>query len=185
MKKGFTLIELLIATSIYAILSIAIYATFSSGMGVWRRAGEINIAQRRNTLRIEKLSRELRQTFSFKDIGFYGSKDKIYFPAIQDLEITRITYFFDAGKKIVFRSSERLSDILSQEKEEQKLQPKTFTYLADIDKLTISYFYFDLQKNAYLWKDDWIQENPPLAVKFDIISGETSYATTIFIPTAS
>lgn len=184
MKKAFTLIELLIVTTIFSIVSIAVYATFSSGMNVWRRSKEINIEQERALLKIEKLGRELRQTFNFKDIDFYGSKDKLQIPAIVDFEVARITYFFDADKKILFRSCDRLADILTAKEKKEELESKPVVYLSNADKLSFSYFYFDMQKSAYLWKEDWEQNNPPLAVKLDITVKDETYATTIFIPTA-
>lgn len=187
MKRAFTLIELLIVVAIFSIVSIAVYATFSSGLRVWRRAQDVNITERKDLLRIEKLSREIRQALNFKDIDFDGSKDKICFAEIVDSEITRITYFFDADKKMLFRSVDKLADILAAKEENETLESKPLPYLANIDKLSFSYLYFDLQKNSYLWKEEWVEEeqrNLPLAIKLEMTVNKQSHATTIFIPTA-
>lgn len=179
---SFTIIELLITMAIFAVVSAAVYATFSSGMNVWRRLRDTGIAQEKILLRNEKFSRELRQAFNFTEIGFSGSKNRIYFPAVIDSELTRITYFFEADKKAIFRSSERLADIIAA-----KSTPAAAVYLANTDNLNFSYFYFDSQKSAYLWKDDWQAGFPagmPLAVKLNIASGDKTYETTIFIPAA-
>lgn len=184
-ESGFTLIELLIVLAIFSIVSIAVYATLSSGLRVWRRAQEVSIPERKDLLRIEKLSRELRQTFDFKDIDFYGHKDRLQLPAIVDADIVRVTYSFDADKKILFRSVDKLADILAAEEKNETLESKPLPYLSNVDKLSFSYFHFDLQKNGYFWKEDWVeQRNLPLAVKLDITVNKQSHATTIFIPIA-
>lgn len=185
MRKGFTIIELLIVTTIFSIVSIAVYATFGSGMRVWRRAQEINISERKVLLRMEKLSRELRQTFDFKDIGFSGYKDKLNFAAIIDGDIVRINYSLDASQKIIFCTVDKLADILESKEKNETLQSKPLSFISAVDKLSFSYFYFDLQKNAYSWKEDWQEGSLPLAVKLEItVNNSSSYATTIFIPTA-
>ena len=179
---GFTLIELLITVTIFTVVSIAVYATFNSGMTIWRRAKDTNAQERQFLLKIEKLSRELRQSFNYNDIAFNASKNKIQFPSAIDSEIWRIIYSFDKDKKILFRSTDKLVDILAADKKE--LEPKFSSYLLDIDSLSFSYLIFDLQKKAYIWKEDWQQNNLPIAVKLSITAKDKTYATTVIIPTA-
>jgi prepilin-type N-terminal cleavage/methylation domain-containing protein len=180
--NGFTLIELLITVSIFSVVSIAIYATFNSGMTVWRRAKETNAQDRQFLLKIEKLSRELRQAFNYNDIVFTAGKDRIQFPSIIDSDICRIIYSFDGSKKIIFRSSEKLADILKTEK--AGLEPESSAYFSGVDNLSFSYLAFDMLKKTYIWQEDWKQDNLPIAVKISITTKAKTYATTIVIPTA-
>lgn len=180
--RGFTLVELLITVAIFSIVSVAVYATFNSGMSVWRRAKDTNAQQRKFILRIEKLSRELRQSFNFNDIAFSAGKNKIQFPSVIDSDICRIIYSYDENKKILFRSLDKLADILAQEKKE--LEPKFSAYLVDVEGLSFSYLSFDLSKKAYIWNEEWQQNNLPVAVKLSLTVKQKTYVTTIVIPTA-
>jgi len=181
-QRAFTLTELLITVTIFAVVSLAIYATFNSGMTVWRRAKDTNTEQRKFLLKTEKLSRELRQAFSFNDIAFSATKSKIQFPSVIDSDICRITYFFDANKKILYRSCDKLADILAQDK--KKLEPNLSSYLPGIDNVSFYCLVFDLQKKSYVWKEDWQQVNLPVAVKVNITTKDKHYAATIIIPSA-
>lgn len=185
-KKCFTLIELLITVSIFSAVSIAIYAAFSSGMRIWRRVEKFNLADIRNIMKIEKLNKELRQVFIFKekDIVFSGKKDQIQFPAVIDSEINNVAYSFDAGSKMVLRGAVKLSDILSAKEKKKELPPNMAPYLTKVDEFSIAYFYYDIVKAAYLWKDEWKENILPVAVKFNMIFENEPYSTTIFIPSA-
>ncbi len=185
-KKSFTLIELLITVTIFSAVSIAIYATFNSGMRIWRRVEKFNLADIRNLIKIEKLNKELRQVFIFKekDIAFSGKKDQIQFPAVIDSEINNVAYSFDAGGKMVLRGAVKLSDILAAKEKKEELPPNTAPYLTKVDEFSISYFYYDIKKSAYSWKDEWKENSLPAAVKFNIIFENEPYSTTIFIPSA-
>lgn len=179
---GFTLIELLITVAIFSVISIAVYATFNSGMTVWRRAKETSGEERSYLLRIEKLSRELRQAFNSSDIAFSADKNKIQFASVIDSDICRVIYSFDQDKKILSRCNDKLADILAADKKE--LDPQFLSYLSDIDSLTLSFLIFDLSKNAYTWKEEWKESILPIAVKVTITSKAKTYATIIIIPVA-
>lgn len=180
--RAFTLVEVLITAAIFSVVSIAIYATFNSGMTVWRRAQSANIEDRKLILKIEKIGRELRQAFISNDIVFKADKNKVQFSSVIDSEIWRIIYSFDENSKILLRSSDKLAEILAGEKKE--LEPKFVSYISDIDKLSLSYLIFDLQKNSYIWKEEWPQNTLPVAIKFNITIKDKTYASTIIIPTA-
>ncbi|MBU1090252.1 MAG: prepilin-type N-terminal cleavage/methylation domain-containing protein [Candidatus Omnitrophica bacterium] len=186
MKKGLTLIELLIATTIFALVSIAVYGTFNSGMSVWRRANELNLEQRRFMIRLEKFSRELRQVFNYPNIDFLGSEDGLSFAQVLDSEIVRVTYYFDQDKEALLRGVDNLPDILELE-EGEELRADLVSYLSGIDELNFSYFYFDIEEESYLWKEEWVKENSglPIAIKLEITTKDKkNYAETVFIPTA-
>ncbi|MFH1355002.1 MAG: prepilin-type N-terminal cleavage/methylation domain-containing protein [Candidatus Omnitrophota bacterium] len=178
---GFTLVELLIAASIYAIVSIAVYSTFSTGMNIWRRAKEVNLEQSRIAIKLERLSRELRQTFNFSEIRFLGTEEEISFAQVQDSGIVRMSYAFDQGDDALLRSIDTLVDILQGLPEGSEPEE----YIEEIEALKFSYFYFDLAENLYLWTEVWDQIGLPLAVKLEITTeDEKTYVRTVFIPTA-
>lgn len=181
-QPGFTLVELLITMTIFSVVSIAVYATFNSGMSVWRRAKEVNAEERMFLLRVEKLSRELRGSFISGDIPFSLAKNKIQFSSVIDSDISRIIYSFDENKKALLRSSDKLASILAADKKE--LEPEFLAFLSPVDTLSFSCLYFDLQKNSYAWKEEWPDNYFPIAVKVSMTSKDKTYAATIIIPAA-
>jgi prepilin-type N-terminal cleavage/methylation domain-containing protein len=183
---GFTFIEVLIASTIFAVISIAVYGTFNSGMNIWRRAENFNLEGRKRLLKLEKINRELRNTFVFRkqELYFNGDKSRIEIPVIADSEINKVTYRFDPAKKTLFRSSTTLADIAAAKEKKETITSREAPYISDVDGVTYSYFYFDLQKAAYAWRDDWQQEILPLAVKINITFINETYTASIFIPSA-
>ncbi len=183
-KKSFTLIELLITVTIFSVVSIVIYSTFDSGMRIWHRIEKFNLADIRNIMKMEKLNRELRQAFVFKekDIAFLGKKDQVKFSVVIDSEVNEVAYFFDPASKAVLRSAEKLADILAVKEKKEGLSLKLIPYIEEVSEFSLSYFYYDIIKAAYLWKDEWKENTLPLAVKLNMILKNETYSTTVFIP---
>lgn len=168
--------------AIFSLVSIAVYSTFSSGMSVWRLA--MNTGSSNILLKTEKLSRELRQSFYFKDSVFSGTKDSLSFPSRINQEAFRLAYFFDPVKNTLLRSSDSLTDVINAAKKNEEVAQNPAVYLSEVKKLSFSYFYFDSIKGSYLWKDDWDSNFLPLAVKIEISGKDSYYAKTVFIPSA-
>lgn len=185
-ELAFTLIELLITVTIFSAVAIVIYGTFNSGMRIWRRAENLNLSEIKNLMKIEKMSRELRQTYVFKgkDIAFTGDKNKIQFPAMLDSEICNVIYSFDPDKKIFLRGAQKLADIISMAKDKKEADPNLTPYINEINEFKFSYFYFDIKKGTYAWKEEWKENTLPFAVKFNIIIENEPFTTTVLIPSA-
>ena len=102
-NKAFTLVELLIAVSIFSVVSIAIYSTFSSGSSVLRRIKNIDLAQQKILLKAERFSRQLREQPDCRKKLFLGAKSKISFAGNLNYFPSRITYYFDGPSLCLMR----------------------------------------------------------------------------------
>ena len=184
-KAGVTFVEMLLAASIFAVAGLAIYTTFSSGMKTWRKAKDLSLKSRGQTLKIEKMKRELRQAFLFRkdEIAFSGTKVKINLPAIIDSKVNRLTYSFDPGQNAILRNTEKLEDILASPEGQGGLMTDT-PYISGVKEFNLAYFYLDTQKSAYAWKDDWQEDYLPTAMRLNIGFEDEKYSETIFIPSA-
>ncbi|MFH0828161.1 MAG: prepilin-type N-terminal cleavage/methylation domain-containing protein [Candidatus Omnitrophota bacterium] len=184
--KGFTFIEVIIASTIFAVISIAVYGVFNSGMNIWRRAENFNLEGRKRILRLEKINKELRCAFVFKknEVFLNGNKTSLQIPVIIDSEINEVTYRFDPARKALLRSVNRLPEIITAKQENDTLAPRETPYINEVENLAYSYYYFDLQKAEYVWGEDWRQGVLPLAVKINIIFEDEAYNSSIFIPSA-
>jgi prepilin-type N-terminal cleavage/methylation domain-containing protein len=180
---GFSLMELLIAVSIFSVVSIAIYSTFSSGAAVLRRVKNIDLVQQKILLKQERFARELRTQPSYSKQLFLGSKTKISFPGSVDYLPTRITYYFDPSSFCLMRAVDKLSQIITSEgKVEEGLKSEPLIFLPKIKEVQFSYLLFDLKKNEYSWLDEWLYDYLPVAVRLSIINGNQEYVSTILLP---
>jgi len=183
--RAFSLVELLIAVSIFAVVSIAVYSTFSSGLDVLRKVKNIDLAQQMFLLKQERFAKDLRQTVLLRKPLFLGSKDKVSFGAIVNDWPCRLTYAFDNSAGSLTRNTDKLSDILTSEgKIEVESKSKPTVFIPKVKKAEFSYLYLDLKKNVYSWTEEWKEKFLPLAVKLNISIGNQDYATTVFLPTA-
>jgi prepilin-type N-terminal cleavage/methylation domain-containing protein len=183
--KAFTLVELLIAVSIFAVVSIAIYSTFSSGAAVLRRVKNTDFTQQKILLKTERFSRELREQAVYKKNLFQGSMTKISFLANSDYIPCRITYYYDSSSLCLMRVVDKLSLIITPEgKVDPEFKSKPQVFLSKVKKVKFAYLYLDLKKNEYSWADGWLQDNLPVAVKLTVGTGNQEYDSTIFLPTA-
>lgn len=177
------MVELLIAVSIFSVVSIAIYSTFSSGSAVLRRVKDIDLRQQKILLKVEMFSRQLREQPACRKQLFLGSEIKISFPANSDYIPCRITYYFDNSSLCLMRVVDKLSEIITPEgKVDVELKSKPQVFLSKVKAVKFSYLYLDLKKNEYSWIDEWGQDYLPVAVKFTISSEDQEYASTIFLP---
>lgn len=178
--RAFTLVELLIAVGIFSVVSIAIYATFSSGSSVLRRLKNTDLTQQRILLKTERLSRELREQPASRKQLFRGDKTKISFCANLDYFPCRLTYYFDSLSGTLKRVVDKLNEIIdSGGNLDPELRSPGIVFLPKVEEVRFSYLYLDLSKNAYLWTDQWEFDYLPLAVKFIISSQKQNYESTV------
>ncbi|MDO8489087.1 MAG: prepilin-type N-terminal cleavage/methylation domain-containing protein [Candidatus Omnitrophota bacterium] len=184
--SGFTLVELLIAVAIFSVVSIAIFATFSSGASVLRRVKTIDFSRQKILLKIERFSRELRELPDCRKRLFLGNKTKISFPGNADYFPCRITYYFDSSALCLMRVVDKLSEIITPEsKVETEFKSKPEVFLSDVKGIKFRYLKKpDLNKNEYIWMDEWDQNYLPMpnAVELTINIADQEYVSTIFLP---
>ena len=182
--KGFTLVELLIVVSIFSVVSIAIYSTFSSGASILRRIKNIDFKQHKLLLKTERLSRELREQPNYKKLLFEGNKSRVSFAASLNYFPSRVTYYFDPSLSCLMRCEDKLDTIITPEgKIDPELKAKPAVFLPKVKAVDFSYFYFDLGKKDYLWVEVWKADFLPLAVKITVSTESQNYVSTIFLPT--
>ncbi|MFA5356805.1 MAG: prepilin-type N-terminal cleavage/methylation domain-containing protein [Candidatus Omnitrophota bacterium] len=185
-KRGFTLIELLIAISIFAVVSIGIYSVFSGGITVFSKVKNTDLAQQRLLLNVERFARELRQQPPCRRNLFSGSNERLSFSSFLDYSPARTTYYFDRARNAFMRAVERQSDIISPEGSidpEVKVKDAT-PALGNIKDARFYYLFLDLQKNDYVWLEEWPYDHLPVAIKAVIRDESREYTKTVFLPLA-
>jgi prepilin-type N-terminal cleavage/methylation domain-containing protein len=183
--NAFTLVELLIAVSIFSVVSIAIYSTFSSGVSVLRRLKNIDFVQQMILLKTERFSRELRELSGCRKQLFQGTKTKISFPGNVSYIPCRITYYFDSSSSCFMRVVDKLSQIITPDgKVDAQFKSEPLVFLSKIKEVKFSYLNLDLIKNQYNWTEEWPLDYLPVAVKVMVASQTQEYVFTVFLPKA-
>lgn len=186
MRKGFTLIELLLASAMAAVVGLAVYSTFYTGMSVWRRAGGISLQDKKRLIRMERLRKDLRQSFVFRgdEIPFEGTNTTVSFPAIVNSSVVRMVYSFDPKKGSLRKGVQGLPEIIAAKSKEEKPAPALAPFLDGVMDARVAYFSFDPTKGAYRWKESWEEKDAfPRAVRFTItFPGNETFNETVFVP---
>jgi len=166
-SRSFTLVELLIASSIFAVVMVALYAAFSSGVFGYRNINERVSAYQQARQVLGRINRDIRNSYAYSsgDTKFSGTADKVSFMALVDdyslLEFVRnvafVSYYLEGNTlmRLCRRSQECLKDSSRVKADEMG---------SDIDKLTFTYIYED--NGALKEADAWgFAKKLPAAVK--------------------
>lgn len=168
-NRGFTLVEILLAISLVAIVALALYGTFNSGLQVMSLTSRTTEEEDLNIF-FEKLSRDLQNAFHYANIPFQGQGDRLSFATtIQtdarlggDRGIGRVTYAYDPSERAILRTQEDINQIFEEETDAAQ------NVLSPLSSFRLEYYRYDVLKNSYEWKEEWEEAEEktlPLAVK--------------------
>lgn len=187
-KGAFTLIEILLVSALWAVIALAIYATFNNGVKIWQRVNK-EMPEEDLGIFFEKFRADLRNSFAFKGIGFSGTKHKIEFSTLVNSQrlnkrtVGKVAYSYDPISGILEREEKDFSHVYT-EREGMVTQS-----LKGISFFEFQYYSFDKEKKEYVWQEEWEKENLPLAVriglKFDSFLQKDKFTKTISIPLGS
>lgn len=187
-KNGFTLIELLIVTALLAVISLSIYATFNSGIKIWQRVNK-QLPEEDLDIFFEKFALDLRNSFKFNGLNFLGEEKRLEFatlvnnPRINKKTVGKAIYLYDSESKIIKRSLLDFSQIYNGK------EGTTQELLKNVESLKFRYYLYDKEKKEYLWQDEWLKEDLPLAVRIelDVVDGSqiNKFIKTVSIPVSS
>ena len=197
-KRGFTLIELLVSITIFALVGVAVYTVFASGIIAWRKGNENKTYVRKIRIAAESMAKDLKNTFKFSEIAFEGGEDSIQFPSLilrkpdpeldedeSGYEVGRAAYFYNKSKKALCKEEKSFPEVC-REKEENN---ETEILIEHLGELEFNYCYLDNVTGSYKWKDDWKKEEQdsiPVAVKIRMVfekeANREDFEKMIFIP---
>ena len=201
-NKGLTLIELLMALTIFAIVAVAIYSVFSTGIISWRK-GEIATALFREIrFGLDRISQEVRNQSSYNGLKLVGQADELYlisiipFPEEGKSEyhrLARVRYFLeDEGENnlSLFREREWTPSMEGALEGEGTAEIDKMELIHHIKSLDFQYGRKEMEGDEATlnWQATWEdKEKGPAAVKINLavkIDGEEARNVTkvIYLP---
>lgn len=184
-NAGMTLIELLITLTILSVISLAIYASLNSGLKIWKRINQ-QMAHEDLDIFFDRFGHDLRNCARFTGLTFTGTQERVEFPTTLPSPrlggdvIGRVSYAYDPQSKTLIRVQQDFSQIYSGE-ESSKIQP-----VPDLGSVKFRYYVYDKQTKEYSWREDFWEEDFPLAVRIELESGDgpqaQSFTRTVSIP---
>ena len=191
-NKSLTLIELLMALTIFAVVAVAIYSVFSTGIISWRK-GEIATALFREIrFGLDRISQEVRNQSSYNGLKLVGQADELY--------LISIIPFPEEGKSEYHRLA-RVRYFLEDEGENNLslFREREWTPSMEIDKMKLIHHIKSLdfqygrkemegEEATLNWQATWEdKEKGPAAVKINLavkIDGEEARNLTkvIYLP---
>jgi len=180
MRKSFTLLELLIVSSIFSIILINLYLTFSTGIISYCNIEKEVLFSRSIQKFFLYLASDLMNCFSYssKDTKFYGDKTIVSFLTVKGDIIQWVKYELEGDK--LLRKSRKGKDSLREE------VPFSSKFLAQKVE-SLSFFYGYKEKNKILWKEKWNRKDRlPLGVKIRLKLKEDNevFEKICFLPTS-
>lgn len=187
-QPGFTLIELMVSLSIFSIISLAVYSTFASGIGAWRRARGFSSVYQTARLLLSDVAHELKNAVMISGSEFVGAPQKISFLVLRQSPyatgrpgnhgITRVTYEVRRAS-----SDYSLVRLEGSDIENPKEQGEPELMADSISKMDFQYTYKNSEGEIQPWKGLWeVDDALPLGVKISLMIGETRFTKMVFIP---
>ncbi len=210
--RAFTFIELIIAVTIFAIVAVSIYSTFSAGIRVWLKTSPMIEANQAMRVFFATAAIDLKniipyyektqnpQGSSFAPSSFSVSEEKFNFEggpagmsfitviAVSDPvsglreEPARVTYLYDKTAKTVKRLVATKTEGLKEE------NAKEFEMLKSIEEkdFKLEYCYKEALSQIdyeYEWKDTWEGKKNEQEIPRAVRIKAGEFKKTIFIPT--
>lgn len=198
-SRGFTLIELILVTAMLAVVGLAIYTAFVSGVQIWQRVTRTTETED-VALFFKNISYDLRNSFKLGTIRFRGEHQRVSFPTrikhhtIEGVEdsIGKVTYAFDRRNKTLEKVQADYSEVYRKKAGVKR------TLATGVASLSFEYYVFDAEREKYSWVTNWqardepfgreIEYNLPLIVKIEVGlpdgDFEKKFVKTVYIPTA-
>ncbi|MFH1062063.1 MAG: type II secretion system protein GspJ [Candidatus Omnitrophota bacterium] len=177
--SALTFIEMLLATAMVSVIAVALYGMISNGLKVWQIVNQES-PQINSNIFFEKINMELKNAIGFEGIDFVGDESSFSFGCVArtaesdngfNQGIGRVKYFYDQGLNSFYRQYADYEQLLSLE------QPQARSLLENVNNVSLSYYFYDDQKETFLWNNTWPPESLaklnkralPLAVRVAIV----------------
>jgi prepilin-type N-terminal cleavage/methylation domain-containing protein len=169
-RQGFSLIEMIVALVITAVLSGAVYTTFSQGIRLWSR-GSKDRSEWRTHLFLEKFTTELRNAFMDPKWNFQGNKNALALATVvhegvlQD-RLVYLKYRYDPKSRRLDFQQNSFEEAFSAKPISKPFRPA----LEKVQAFELEYYTYDPSAKGYRWYSTWNRNCFPETLKVTIES---------------
>ena len=167
------------------VISLAIFSTFNNGFKIWQKINK-PLAEEDLGIFFDKISQDLSNCFKSSSIPFTGDQNNLGIPTLvnsprlKTRTLGLVVYSYDQQSGVLNRQQKDFSQIYSRQEDDP------VHLLKNIRSFKLEYYYFDTQKQEYLWKEECSGVGIPLAVRVGLdlndSSGTDKIIRTITIP---
>lgn len=188
-NRGFTFIELIVTLSIVVLIAVAVFSTLAGGINVYKRVKVYTGQQRDALLSLERLEKELNNTFTVSGIDFSGDSKSVAFAGlISPLSgnispLGKVSYNFDGATGGFSRREQGYAEVMAKADRPQSVPVK----LASLKSLSFKYCSFNRDAKIFEWKDSWsagtgIPAGVRIEAEFDTGARVIKVSRIVFIP---
>jgi hypothetical protein len=165
-KTGLTMIEMSLVAALIAMVGLAVYGSFNSGLKIWQRVSR-SLPEIEVGIFFDKISNDLRNWLVFSAAVPQGSKGELSFSLIQEKAAVKdaanpdfgiVRYYFNSESGCIYRDYRQLI--------EDKVA-RSLPIANGIVSLSFKYYYFDAALKGGAWEDE-LNKTVPLAVKVQV-----------------
>lgn len=173
----YTLFEMLVALAIFAMAAAAVGASAAGGLRIFARARTLDLAAENVLLSIERMERDIRNTFLLQGIGFSGTPTRLSVPGMVQVPRAdgnprqmpgRISYYVDRGSSSLTMQHDPYGVALD---EDFRTRREYAAAAAEgIRDVRFEYLGFDPTARQFEWRTEWQADEaaPPVAVRMTL-----------------
>lgn len=176
------MIEVIISAGLMVVVGMAVYASFNSGITIWKRLMIPHSAEDVGIF-FEKIGSDLKNSFVYEGIDFIGGKETIELATLVSTAsktpglrrgVGVVRYSFSEEDKSILLYKRNMSMVYREEDGGGQ------EVLKGVSRLEFKYYYYDSVDDRYVWVEEWEEESLPLAVSLqvEVISEGKPYAFT-------
>lgn len=185
----------MVVSALLAVIALAVFSTFSSGVKLYQRTGQIGRSEEA-VMFLERFSSDARNSFVFSGIAFNGTDKSLQMPAVVSLtgmpsaagtvrSIGRVSYLYDPQQRTLARFQADYSQLYESGGGQAR------QVLEQVQQAEFSYYLKDAENKTDYWKNEFNPERGalPMAVRLDLeiqINGQPRrFVRTVSIPASA
>jgi len=173
---GFTLMELVISSFLVALIGLAVYEVFTTGLKLWGRTYTVGMHKEDVLISLERIARDVRSQLRFQGIGFNGGTDNLSFAAlIPDFSDSsepiyrpgRVRYYFNPATGQVLKSQTTYQQLVSiPSSNDSGVVFKEL--IGNVRGFNCDYYLYNTKENKWGWSNSCSGDTLPRAVRVSI-----------------
>jgi len=165
-NRGLTFVELMVVTVMLAVIALGLFGMLSQGIKVWRAVTQ-KATEQDAALFFDRFTGDVRNSQRFFGLPMEGSSDRLELVTLVQgrtlgvRSVGKAVYAYDAASGTLGRTALDFSQASTRKEE----LPSPL--LPGVSSFDFRYYFFDVGKSEYVWKEELPAGAIPLAVRLE------------------